>query len=664
MVDKCPEKWRDNKTRYLCESNERDDILSLLPVQITSGVVFKNTFCAHCHRLSADDVIPWRLIQNPNNSDIASQAPRSHWSMNLQICDNEQDSYIRNCPNGTPEHLSENCTSFLELHIANSTSTFYKNQYCAECHNIVAKLIVVQRIVPTFDVIFGLNSWTAFKGSCDGGEVDHHFKQDIFQNACELFKVLLHKHDREPSCDVETCLSNFTMTLFHSDGDDSFRIKVINKSCDSLKAEFTLPSMLAYIVLNNTINTGNVSLTCNVKLRAVLPADMVPSSCDDISGPEIANISRYQPLINVACRNVCRVTTVYLPASSCPRYFSKSSQLKCHQTVLPLKSINVIDFVEEKIQYQATNVILGRDQFVVTSEGQIHTCDEYLQHTLLKVTKFVQIIGSCFSILGVLAVIALHLIFVKLQTLYGFCLVNLCVAFFMLFLFLLANAVVRNVHVLAQSFVMLCHYTFLAVFAWQKVITFHVARSFGKNIIANRMSKISAKKEAILYSAVAWGAPLPFFVAGVILHFCSCTNFSYGDVWMSEGIPTTIIFLLPLTIFVILSAILFLIALVNIRRRQHTSTASFKAKLDNCFVALRLAIITGLPWLLIITLALFPETFLLPLITAVLALQGVFIFVAFVTTKKVRAMIFDKLHSLHQNDSSNAKNIATEEEPR
>lgn len=250
------------------------------------------------------------------------------------------------------------------------------------------------------------------------------------------------------------------------------------------------------------------------------------------------------------------------------------------------------NFISSEMIHVHTGATLTHDQFKVTTDGKIHTCSEYLIGPWIKSAFYVQIICGPLSLICIVAMIMIHVFFSKLRNIYGFCIVSLLVMIFISLCLFMLSTLSQMVDGLAQVVVILSQYTWLSSFAWMTVISFHVSHTFGSRFVANRMSRISNNKEPWLYGIFGWGIPIPFLVTGITLHICRCTSFQYTRHWMSRGLPTIMLFAVPAGVLALTTAILFILGIAKLRKRQATPHEAENSKfphMHNYLVALRVS---------------------------------------------------------------------------
>lgn len=584
MVTKCPTSWSRSDVRSYCQDDSDANLIRLLPVETSSGVIFKNSFCAFCHNVDLKGLTVWKLVTEKPEGNVSNlfevQTSRSPWSVRPGlICDHDHDIFVTSCTDGTTGNLSLACRMYLDpklqLTIQHDIHHF-KTEYCATC-TVVNDTLLMTRENPILSVatvvVFGAGSFSNFEASCDDQENYPDDRDSIFQNACRLYDTVI----IEETARLERrndCLSKFMNDTFHNVNQDSIQQIIRSEGNEPLIVELILPTGLAFHLLNTSIKTGRIKSHCNANFEVYLSSNIPNgSSCKS----------------SVICNQTCEINSQYTVPKTCSQAFHRLLNCSYAEKTVPFLNFIVDEIYPEKLVFTETNAMLNSSQFTFTEDGNVLTCLEYLYGRFLNIIRLVHIVGSSLSLIGVLAIICLHYVFPKLQTLYGVCLVNLCVCIVITLVLLYVNLITDHYEVIPEMIVLLSHYTMLAIFSWQLVIAIHVARSLGRNAIANRMSRISSRSTALKYCLAGWLTPVPFIAVGVILHTCQSTPFSYQRYWMSEGVHTIIIFFIPINVLTVMSAIFFFITMRNIQIREDHSASRHHQGIENFSVALRVS---------------------------------------------------------------------------
>lgn len=582
MVANCPSTWTNHKVVSECEANVTfSNFLSIFPVHNEVGILFKNSYCALCHGTAVEDMLPWILESDGSKRWVAP--PRNIWGSQFNVC-NEGFNFFKSCPPGTNKTISEKCDSYLKPQI--SYDGVIKNEHCGFCNGqIIAGAHTIKQPV-TFDVIFGLKSWSALTASC--GSSSHIDVSGLFQNACPLLNDLIQlEKDESETTDTspEQCVRDFMSKTFQiSEIFYHLNLTMVTAESEFYISAIGLPNELTILHLENSLRNRLTIPNCNLIMSVFLPSSY---RCDGVDELDVEEQPFDNKVMTFQCKQAtCKVTTFYEDVCF--------ENLTCrweHEYLSPI-DFKVEDFVAMEMTHVQTGAVLTRKDFMITIDQQIHTCSEVLIGPWIRTAYFIQMICGPLSLICIILMIMIHILFSKLRNIYGFCIVSLLAMLFVSLVLFMLSTLSQMVDGLAQFVVAISHYAWLSAFAWMTVISFHVSHTFGSKFVANRMSRISNRKEVLLYSLFGWGIPLPFLLIGISLHLCDCTTFHYTTHWMSRGVPTVMLFALPAGVLALTTTILFINGIAKLRRRQATPQESETSRLShmhNYIVALRVS---------------------------------------------------------------------------
>ncbi|XP_038052416.1 LOW QUALITY PROTEIN: uncharacterized protein LOC119725128 [Patiria miniata] len=151
LVSFCPKWWTDASTRQSCEKMaDRDDVIGTLPIYDEEGAVYKNVFCAACHRVGPESLHPWPIsvqyIDNGGNFQMFD------WKFNVTVHGVPTGIYsveppphitARSCPVNTiksclPEFKNTSLESACQQYFAplEINAALYHNPHCAMCNGL------------------------------------------------------------------------------------------------------------------------------------------------------------------------------------------------------------------------------------------------------------------------------------------------------------------------------------------------------------------------------------------------------------------------------------------------------------------------------------------------------------------------------------------------
>ena len=189
------------------------------------------------------------------------------------------------------------------------------------------------------------------------------------------------------------------------------------------------------------------------------------------------------------------------------------------------------------------------------------------------------------------------------------------------------------------------HYFWLASFCGMNVCSYHMFKVFHKPLVSS--GNLNQRK-LVYYSLYIYGAPfilISIFLL-VIVTTSSFTRFGYGNgiCFLSNFIAILIMFIIPANLIIVLNIVFFGIAYWYIRSSPRVQTNINR----NYFkVYIKLFTITGIAWVLLFVDTLNSPSLFSFVATFSGALQGVYIFLAFLCNKKIWTLyknLFCKKH--------------------
>ena len=198
--------------------------------------------------------------------------------------------------------------------------------------------------------------------------------------------------------------------------------------------------------------------------------------------------------------------------------------------------------------------------------------------------------------------------FAKMRTFYGKLFMNFILVLLLGDLTFLLGAAVYGVsldNVVCQVVAILLHYLFLARFVWMSLLSLNVARHFyhAAKFIINE------ERESwcylVLYMAAGWLSPLLVLIVTVPLNYAVSGTVGYGVdglCWMNQTLAIIVSFIVPLAICILftIGAFVFVcIILVKLHRSRSDVTEDVKHKTGfrNCRVLVAVFCVTGGVWL-------------------------------------------------------------------
>ena len=177
------------------------------------------------------------------------------------------------------------------------------------------------------------------------------------------------------------------------------------------------------------------------------------------------------------------------------------------------------------------------------------------------------------------------------------------------------------------------HYFWLASFCAMNVCSYHMFEVFANPMM---ISKEFSQRKTFIYSFFVYGTPFIFISIFnvVIVTTNNFDTFGYGNgiCFMSNFISISIMFITPASVIIAINAVFFGIASWHIRSSPNVQS---NISIDYFKIYIKLFTITGLAWVLLFIDTLLPLSVFSFAATLAGALQGVYIFIAFICTSKI-----------------------------
>ncbi|XP_054719370.1 G-protein coupled receptor Mth2-like [Uloborus diversus] len=261
--------------------------------------------------------------------------------------------------------------------------------------------------------------------------------------------------------------------------------------------------------------------------------------------------------------------------------------------------------------------------------------------------SYVTIIGLLISILCLVAHLVVFCVVSSVQNLPGCCLASLSLSLLIAYLCFLTLAVSESAtwrlpH--CANLGMCVYYFFLTSFFWMNAIAFDVWRSFR---VVMRELRISShrvpRRRFLIYSVYSWVIPA---VLTILVKVADSTevlpedyrpDFGKHICWFGQRKALLVFFAVPLCIVMILNIYYFLDVTYVISRATLKTSQTHEATLKKrFFMFTRLAMIMGLTWAIGLIASYADNVVLWYLFVVFNTLQGLFIFIVFSCSSKVK----------------------------
>ncbi len=222
-------------------------------------------------------------------------------------------------------------------------------------------------------------------------------------------------------------------------------------------------------------------------------------------------------------------------------------------------------------------------------------------------------------------------------------------------------------HVSCVVFAVLIHYSFLASFFWIQVMSFDIWRTFSRPEVT---SSGGHRKRFLLYSAFGWVCPLVLVSVSITVDFVSELNKmykpGYGDglCWITQRRGLLIFFGAPLAVIMLTNLLFYMLTLRHlILLNQDTKLLQQQSqdKRHRLGLYVKLSVIMGLTWIFGFVATFADVDPLWYLFVVLNSLQGAFICLSFVMTRKVVKLLGERLRQWktrrkeHTEESSRTK---------
>jgi hypothetical protein len=225
----------------------------------------------------------------------------------------------------------------------------------------------------------------------------------------------------------------------------------------------------------------------------------------------------------------------------------------------------------------------------------------------------------------------------SLRTVPGRCIMCLCCALLLAQTLLQFGSFAADVPGLCTALGVIDHWAWLASFAWMVALASDIHCKMTSGTVVHHLEQ---EKRFVLYLIICWGAPTVFVTACVVVNRAQPEWLQYTHeeyCWIDGMVALGVVFALPVSFMLVVNSVLFVLTLIAIRnglkialRVRETSRAQ-----SELLVYIRLASLMGFTWVLGLLQNALPHPVVRYAFIVCNALQGVFMFVAFVCKRKI-----------------------------
>ncbi|XP_048759211.2 G-protein coupled receptor Mth-like [Ostrea edulis] len=330
----------------------------------------------------------------------------------------------------------------------------------------------------------------------------------------------------------------------------------------------------------------------------------------------------------------------------CPQIQLESNEFTWSESHLQISipAIRRSFFINEFTRSQNSTVRICSDSFKDVSESSA------LTETILNVTTF---ICTIISLVCLFLTFLIYCILPVLRTLPGKNIMCFSFSLFFAQLTVLIRSHIKD-RIVCAFLGGLTHYFWVSVFICTNICCFQMFKLFvSYSLVQNDKSK--ERNAVIRYCSISYGLPiLPIVLNKILEHFLTNGDeFGYGGsrCFLLSPLALLLTFIIPTTIQIIFNIVMFSVTFHYIRNTPKVQSSQHRNEFS---IFLKLFLLTGISWILMIVDGFFeisPFTFLA---TVVNGSQGLFLFISYICNKKVRCALKKKLFKSPLKEASSS----------
>jgi len=311
--------------------------------------------------------------------------------------------------------------------------------------------------------------------------------------------------------------------------------------------------------------------------------------------------------------------------------------------------------IHEPNEYELVDIAGDVTALVCTNLTQNYTHNSTQVHHeyMFQYTKAQTILSATGQVISIIALV-IHLVVYslipQLRNLPGKNLMCLSASLLVAQIFFLAFTGLVNPFGLCQATSIFMHYAYLAAFFWMNVLSFDLWSTFAKTTGSD--FKEDPERWFLNYSLYGWGSPFVVIVLSVIVNYSvqgPCPyrpGYGEGLCWITNRYGLLLFFAVPLAVLLLLNSIFYVLTVVSIHRiSESTKMVQQQSDKVRLILYIKLSAIMGLTWLFGFIATLAQVSALWYIFILFNSLQGAFICLTFVCTKKVCRLLKEKMSS-------------------
>ncbi|KAL4231833.1 hypothetical protein ACF0H5_009409 [Mactra antiquata] len=538
----------------------------------------------------------------------------------------------------------------------------YKNTYCAQCNHISNAMFWKAEIL--------CRNETGSRSFPEMGNCSMFFirpKSEVNYRTCQLKPEVIN------TCDDDYYAHNCTHGQFYLVYDSEGR-SYRNEYCaycngvkDGLTCMSPNPSVFPTI---DPVERSVYSL----KLLVDFNKGTVEENDEKVQTVKCDNVTEILDVWTDKCRKIYCAPSYVLQNKACVRKFhsihtdSHEDTFNCslikldvtdyeliNSSVILITSQNKIYSGEDFIT-NGSDVFMCSDKFSPCSEENCDS-DAYVRFEFNAVESYMSLIGMIISIVALTITLSVYIAFPQLLNIPGKIIISLIISLGLAQIFFSIAFSIENIRVACSIIAKLIHYLFLCAFCWMNVIAIDLCMTFSNKFMTPGTGH-SRSKRFMFYSLYAWCVPLLIVIIAIITDYVDSgpglnvikPKYGQGICWITSKYGLIAFFAVPLAIFKVIDVISFIFTSIYIARaRKEGAMASQKRNTCSLLINIKLSLVMGLTWVFAFIANASNVDVMWYVFIIFNTLQGLFIALSFLCTKKVGRLLQTKYQAISTN---------------
>lgn len=267
------------------------------------------------------------------------------------------------------------------------------------------------------------------------------------------------------------------------------------------------------------------------------------------------------------------------------------------------------------------------------------------------VYRILMIICTCLSSIALLITFLTYVVFPTIRTLPGKNIMSLVFSLLLYHvLYLIEMVTGTGSETTCKTLGILLHYCILSSFGWFTISAIHMYKIFGTENLARVMEVSHSKYLFRKYFISAFGYPVIIIVANIaVMHAVSENSlFGYGDrgkCFVSTYENFTVTVMTPMLLTCVINITLYSLTIRRMKSRNQLVSNikdNTQIKRTDFHIFVKLFVTTGCFWILIVVNVFVDNTTVDFIIACCNSLQGLYVFIAYICTKRIYLMYKEK----------------------